>query len=198
MILEALFSFPMSFFCDPGQIRPGSVGGLPVVLVLFVLIELYKFMLTFEKFVWGPWTCQGSSLPFQSTDAMFGVIAGYGWGCSSIVPFCRVGGGISTETAAVGAALSALNEYRVEEDDSAFLRASPTSWTTLLVSSLVWGSFSSARLLTLCAWRWFSLHPRMRWVILGKLRDVPCSSLSWKRGGYFESRSPYSALQSAR
>ena len=64
-----------------------------------------------------------------------------------------------------------------------------------VLSSLVWGSFSSARLLRPCA---FSLHPWMHRVILGKLRDVPCSSLPWMRGGYFDSRSPHCDLQSAR
>ena len=43
-------------------------------------------------------------------------------GCSSIALFCRVGGGISTEAAAVGAALSALNESRLGEDDNAHSR----------------------------------------------------------------------------
>ena len=126
------------------------------------------------------------------------IIAGYMF---IIAPFCRVGGGISTEAAAVGAALSALNEYRLEENDK---RIPACECVADIVDDTVGviagvGVVSSARLLRLCAWRWFSLHPRMRWEILGNHRGIPCSSLSsWKRGGYFDSRSPYCDLQSAR
>ena len=50
-------------------------------------------------------------------DAMFGAIAGYGLGGSTIALFGRVGGGIYTEAADVGADLSGNNEYGLEEDD---------------------------------------------------------------------------------
>ena len=50
-------------------------------------------------------------------DAMFGAIAGYGLGGSTIALFGRVGGGICTEAAGVGADLSGKNEYGLEEDD---------------------------------------------------------------------------------
>ena len=59
-----------------------------------MLVELFKFMMTLGEFV-----------------------AGYGWGLSSIALFGQVGGGISTKAAAVVAALSVLNEYRLEKDD---------------------------------------------------------------------------------
>ena len=127
--------FSQLFF---SAIQSGSVLGVLMasfgVLVLLVLIELYKFTLALEKFVWRPWTCQGSSTAFQSTDAMFGVVAGYVWRCSSIALFCRVRVGISTETAAFGAALSVMEEK-------------PTSWATLLATLLVWKLLSSVRLL---------------------------------------------------
>ena len=46
MTLDALSSLVVSFlpffFCDPGPFRPGPVVGFAVVLVLFVLAELYK------------------------------------------------------------------------------------------------------------------------------------------------------------
>ena len=48
---------------------------------------------------------------------MFGAIAGYGLGGSTIALFGRVGGGICTEAADVGADLSGKNEYGLEEDD---------------------------------------------------------------------------------
>ena len=48
---------------------------------------------------------------------MFGVIAGYGFGGSTIALFGRVGGGIYTEAVDVGADLSGKNEYGLEEED---------------------------------------------------------------------------------
>ena len=50
-------------------------------------------------------------------DAMFGAIAGYGFGGSTIALFGRVGGGIYTEAADVGADLSRNNEYGLDEED---------------------------------------------------------------------------------
>merc|ERR1719326_2702837 len=48
---------------------------------------------------------------------MYEAIAGYGLGGSSIALFGRVGGGIYTKAADVGADLSGKNEYGLEEDD---------------------------------------------------------------------------------
>merc|ERR1719453_3038859 len=51
-------------------------------------------------------------------DAKFyEAIAGYGLGGSSIALFGRVGGGIYTKAADVGADLSGKNEYGLDEDD---------------------------------------------------------------------------------
>merc|ERR1719453_1423813 len=51
-------------------------------------------------------------------DAKFyEAIAGYGLGGSSIALFGRVGGGIFTKAADVGADLSGKNEYGLDEDD---------------------------------------------------------------------------------
>jgi inorganic pyrophosphatase len=48
---------------------------------------------------------------------LFEVIAGYGLGGSSVALFCRVGGGIYTKAADVGADLVAKLEFGLEEDD---------------------------------------------------------------------------------
>merc|ERR1719162_1847681 len=48
---------------------------------------------------------------------MYEAIAGYGLGGSSIALFGRVGGGIYTKAADVGADLSGKNDYGLEEDD---------------------------------------------------------------------------------
>ena len=48
---------------------------------------------------------------------MFEYIAGYGLGGSSVALFCRVGGGIYTKAADVGADLVAKLEFGYEEDD---------------------------------------------------------------------------------
>ena len=48
---------------------------------------------------------------------LFEVIAGYGLGGSSVALFCRVGGGIYTKAADVGADLVAKLEMGLDEDD---------------------------------------------------------------------------------
>merc|ERR1719330_2247144 len=70
------------------------------VLALFGLVYLFKAYLTFE-----------------SPEVMYEAIAGYGLGGSSIALFGRVGGGIYTKAADVGADLSGKNDYGLEEDD---------------------------------------------------------------------------------
>eukprot|EP01054_Gregarina_sp_Poly1_P000184 Gregarina_sp_Poly_1__183@NODE_1042_length_5264_cov_405_129690_g722_i0_p1_GENE_NODE_1042_length_5264_cov_405_129690_g722_i0NODE_1042_length_5264_cov_405_129690_g722_i0_p1_ORF_typecomplete_len734_score80_68H_PPase/PF03030_16/1_5e253PgaD/PF13994_6/0_13PgaD/PF13994_6/1_9e03PgaD/PF13994_6/6_2e03PTP_tm/PF18861_1/6_3e02PTP_tm/PF18861_1/1_7_NODE_1042_length_5264_cov_405_129690_g722_i01392340 len=86
-------------------ISAGSVMGLCLVslgvLNLCVLIWLYR----------------SDSIFGQDTKSMFEAIAGYGLGGSSIALFGRVGGGIFTKAADVGADLSGKNEYGMAEDD---------------------------------------------------------------------------------
>merc|ERR1719234_504251 len=85
-------------------IQGGCVMGLSLVaigvLALFILIEVFK-----------------SNLHFDSPETMYEAIAGYGLGGSSIALFGRVGGGIYTKAADVGADLSGKNEYGMDEDD---------------------------------------------------------------------------------
>ncbi|SBS86549.1 V-type H(+)-translocating pyrophosphatase, putative [Plasmodium ovale] len=54
---------------------------------------------------------------FPSDSVLYKVIAGFGLGGSSIALFSRVGGGIYTKAADVGADLSGKNEYGIPEDD---------------------------------------------------------------------------------
>merc|ERR1719334_218775 len=54
---------------------------------------------------------------FESPEVMYEAIAGFGLGGSSIALFGRVGGGIYTKAADVGADLSGKNEYGMDEDD---------------------------------------------------------------------------------
>merc|ERR1719499_2577022 len=70
------------------------------VLALFALVEVFK-----------------AHFDFESPQTMYEAIAGYGLGGSSIALFGRVGGGIYTKAADVGADLSGKNDYGLEEDD---------------------------------------------------------------------------------
>merc|ERR1712241_1111902 len=85
-------------------IQGGCVMGLSLVsigvLALWVLILFFK-----------------AHMSFDSPETMYEAIAGYGLGGSSIALFGRVGGGIYTKAADVGADLSGKNDYGLEEDD---------------------------------------------------------------------------------
>lgn len=48
---------------------------------------------------------------------LFEAVAGFGLGGSAVALFCRVGGGIYTKAADVGADLVAKLEFNLEEDD---------------------------------------------------------------------------------
>merc|ERR1719197_2014963 len=54
---------------------------------------------------------------YTSQMELYEALAGYGLGASSVALFCRVGGGIFTKAADVGADLSGKNEYGMDEDD---------------------------------------------------------------------------------
>lgn len=85
-------------------IQGGCVMGLSLVSIgvvaLWVLIEYFK-----------------AHLHFDSPQELYEAIAGYGLGGSCIALFGRVGGGIYTKAADVGADLSGKNDYGLEEDD---------------------------------------------------------------------------------
>merc|ERR1719436_352476 len=70
------------------------------VLALFALIEVFK-----------------GHFDFESSEVMYEAIAGYGLGGSSIALFGRVGGGIYTKAADVGADLSGKIDQGLDEDD---------------------------------------------------------------------------------
>mmetsp|Transcript_34082 Transcript_34082/g.61407 ORF Transcript_34082/g.61407 Transcript_34082/m.61407 type:complete len:804 (+) Transcript_34082:42-2453(+) len=81
-------------------VRGGSIMGL--CLVSLGVINMYVLMLIFDH--------------WESVNT-WESIPGYGLGGSSIALFARVGGGIYTKAADVGADLSGKNEYGMEEDD---------------------------------------------------------------------------------
>eukprot|EP00916_Digyalum_oweni_P023548 GHVL01039076.1.p1 GENE.GHVL01039076.1~~GHVL01039076.1.p1 ORF type:complete len:758 (+),score=112.82 GHVL01039076.1:185-2275(+) len=87
-------------------LRAGSVMGFCLVslgvIVLYMLIWVYN---------------QSWALGDVSSEALYEAIAGYGLGGSSIALFGRVGGGIYTKAADVGADLSGKNDYGMDEDD---------------------------------------------------------------------------------
>merc|ERR1719458_1775830 len=74
------------------------------VLALYALIKLFLSPSDPLGF--------GGNLP-----ELFDAIAGFGLGGSSIALFGRVGGGIYTKAADVGADLSGKNDYGLDEDD---------------------------------------------------------------------------------
>ncbi|EER01549.1 H+-translocating inorganic pyrophosphatase TVP1, putative [Perkinsus marinus ATCC 50983] len=92
-------------------IRGGSVMGFTLVslgvLTVFALIALLNTVMKFEN--------SGNS--YDGPSILFEALAGYGLGGSSIALFARVGGGIYTKAADVGADLSGKNEYGMDEDD---------------------------------------------------------------------------------
>merc|ERR1719389_109856 len=70
-------------------------------MILYVLMKLYKCDWWFGA----------------DSKEMFEALAGYGLGGSSIALFGRVGGGIYTKAADVGADLAGKNEWGLDEDD---------------------------------------------------------------------------------
>merc|ERR1719267_368605 len=73
------------------------------VLALYVLVKLFTNDMFADS--------------FDDEADMYDAIAGFGLGGSSIALFGRVGGGIYTKAADVGADLSGKNEYGMDEDD---------------------------------------------------------------------------------
>jgi len=85
-------------------IQGGCVMGLSLVSIGILVL-------------WGIVTYFPQVFHFDSPKVMYEAIAGYGLGGSCIALFGRVGGGIYTKAADVGADLSGKNDYGLEEDD---------------------------------------------------------------------------------
>jgi len=89
-------------------VRGGSVMGLFLCgcgnLALFVMIVIFR-----AEGIFGNRT--------ESTTALYEALAGFGLGGSAIALFGRVGGGIYTKAADVGADLAGKNEWGLDEDD---------------------------------------------------------------------------------
>lgn len=86
-------------------LRAGSVMG-------FVLVSLGVLNLSLLIFIYAMPQYFG-----DNTRELYEAIAGYGLGGSSIALFGRVGGGIYTKAADIGADISGKNEYGMAEDD---------------------------------------------------------------------------------
>lgn len=72
----------------------------------FILVSISLMILTALILVYKAIALTPSS-PFTEYRTIFECIAGYGLGASSVALFCRVGGGIYTKAADVGADLVA-------------------------------------------------------------------------------------------
>eukprot|EP00939_MAST-03C_sp_MAST-3C-sp1_P003997 g3997.t1 len=90
--------------------RAGTVMGFSLcglaLLVLYLLIRFVNIFLPYDGSAHG------------SCSYLFEAIAGYGLGGSSIAMFGRVGGGIYTKAADVGADLVGKVDYKMNEDDA--------------------------------------------------------------------------------
>jgi len=82
-------------------------------LCAFGIFNLYVLIMLFRLYYSDAFTDGGE----ESTASLFEAIAGYGLGGSSVALFGRVGGGIYTKAADVGADLVGKLEYGLDEDD---------------------------------------------------------------------------------
>jgi len=127
-------------------IQGGAVMGLSLVSV--GLLALYLVILYFQ-----------AHFNFESPEVMYEAIAGYGLGGSSIALFGRVGGGIYTKAADVGADLSGKNDYGLDEDDYRNPACIADNVGDNVVTSLAWAPTSSDPLRRRRAPPWCSQRP---------------------------------------
>jgi H(+)-translocating pyrophosphatase len=97
--------------------RAGAVLGFALcglaLLMLFILIQLFKLQFPFPALIDG----KLDPTPAYSVRYLFETIASYGFGGSAVALFGRVGGGIYTKAADVGADLVGKVEQGIPEDD---------------------------------------------------------------------------------